>query len=140
MPRTVKKSLTERENSTLLAVCSNPDDLQSLREILEPDHWDVQYASTCDEALSLMRQSNPAVVACESELPDGSWKELFNLATHLLDPPPVVVVSRHADENLWAEVLNLGGYDVIATPFERTEVSRVMQMASRYGRAQVERV
>lgn len=30
-----------------------------------------------------------------------------------------------ADERLWAEVLNLGGYDVLPTPFEPDEVTRV---------------
>ena len=61
MPTAVKKRstrATEPENSTLLAVCSNADDLRSLRDILEPDHWDVQYASTCDEALTLMKHGN----------------------------------------------------------------------------------
>jgi DNA-binding response OmpR family regulator len=122
------------EKSTLLAVCPNQDDLSSLRTILDAGQWTVRQAHSCDEAARFLESETPAVVACENELPDGSWRDLYRLAANLADPPPVVVVSRHADENLWAEVLNLGGYDVIAKPFERTEVSRVMQMASRHGR------
>ena len=34
-----------------------------------------------------------------------------------------------ADERLWAEALNLGAYDVLAKPFDRTEVMRVVSMA-----------
>jgi hypothetical protein len=30
---------------------------------------------------------------------------------------------------LWAEVLNCGGYDVLAQPFDRTEVERVVTSA-----------
>src|ERR1019366_5350356 len=37
--------------------------------------------------------------------------------------------SRLADERLWAEVLNLGWYDVLATPFDADEVYRVMSYA-----------
>ena len=143
MQRVVKKSSTRApawEKSTLLAVCPNQDDLSSLRDILEADQWTVRQAHTCDEAARFMESETPAVVACENELPDGSWRDLFKLATSLVDPPPVVVVSRHADENLWAEVLNLGGYDVLAKPFERNEVSRVMQMASRHGRIKLSAV
>jgi FixJ family two-component response regulator len=44
-------------------------------------------------------------------------------------------MSRHADERLWAEVLNLGGYDLLAKPLEGDEVSRVVEMACRHGRA-----
>ena len=73
-------------------------------------------------------------VRCERELPDGSWRDLFQfLATKLKNPPPLVVVSRQADEALWAEVLNLGGYDVLTKPFDGEEVNRVMTMARRHG-------
>ena len=43
----------------------------------------------------------------------------------------LVVTSRIADEWLWAEVLNLGGYDVLAQPFDREEVTRVVRSAVR---------
>jgi hypothetical protein len=35
-----------------------------------------------------------------------------------------IVVSRLADEQLWAEALNLGDWDVLATPFDRSESIR----------------
>ncbi len=31
---------------------------------------------------------------------------------------PLIVTDRLANEALWSEVLNLGGYDVVAKPFE----------------------
>jgi len=36
------------------------------------------------------------------------------------------VVSRLADERLWAEALNPGAYDMLLTPFEAEEVFRVI--------------
>ena len=141
MPAIMKKfspALSGREKSTLLAVGTNHEDLSSLRDILDAD-WNVQYAESCGEAARLMKDKHPAVIACDHNLPDGDWKDLFNLATTLENPPPIVVVSRHADENLWAEVLNVGGYDVLAKPFERNEVSRVVAMASRHGRTAIAR-
>jgi len=137
MPSAVKKRSTRApamEKITLLAVCSSDDDLRLLADSLEAERWTVRHAQTCGEALQAMESENPAVVACEHELADGTWRDLFALASTLQDPPPVVVVSRHADENLWAEVLNLGGYDVLSKPFEKNEVTRVFEMASRHGR------
>ncbi len=127
------------ENITLLTVSADQSDYQSLRDILEEDHWTVHGASSCGEALQFMRRSSPTVVACDHQLPDGSWKDLFKGVCMLSDPPPLIVVSRHADESLWAEVLNLGGYDVLAKPFEKNEVSRVLRMAFRYGRGAMHR-
>jgi DNA-binding NtrC family response regulator len=39
------------------------------------------------------------------------------------------VTSRAADERLWAEALNLGAYDVLAKPFDPTEVCRIVSLA-----------
>lgn len=44
-------------------------------------------------------------------------------------PPKLIVASRLADERLWAEVLNLGGYDLLVKPFVADEVQRVVSLA-----------
>lgn len=75
--------------------------------------------------------SLPAVILCERDLPDGNWKTLLTSCETLPDSPMILVTSKTADENLWAEVLNLGGYDVLMKPYERGEVTRVIGMAWR---------
>ncbi len=47
----------------------------------------------------------------------------------LSDPPFLIVTSRLADEQLWAEALNLGAYDVLAKPFDAQEVNRTLSSA-----------
>jgi len=42
----------------------------------------------------------------------------------------LIVTSRVADARLWAEVLNLGGFDVIAKPFHAPEVLHVLRTVS----------
>jgi DNA-binding response OmpR family regulator len=44
----------------------------------------------------------------------------------------MLVVSRHADERLWAEVLNLGGLDVLSLPFNRDELGWALSSALRH--------
>ena len=122
-----------QENITLLAISPNQEDRQSLEKILDRDHWTIQGARSLREAATLLRE-RPRLILCEKDLPDGSWKDVFREAGGIDDPPPFVVVSRHADERLWAEVLNLGGYDVLLKPFEESEVCRVTGMALRYHR------
>ncbi len=136
MPRTMHNLSTNNngaENSTVLAIFPCLDDFTSLQNMLDEDRWIVRNASSCGEAIRLVAEEQPAVVTCEHELPDGTWRDLFKLFEALQNPPPIVVVSRNADETLWAEVLNLGGYDVLAKPFDRNEVERVIEMARRHG-------
>jgi DNA-binding response OmpR family regulator len=136
MPATLKNltaDTTRRENLTLL-VSPDQDDHRALTDMLEADHWTVRGARSFAEAMRLLGEAQmPAVVACERELPDGDWKDLFQAMNRLTAPPPLVVLSRHADEFLWAEVLNMGGYDLLAKPFEQSEVHRVLAMARRHG-------
>ena len=132
-PTTRKPPATNPTNHkiTLLAVSPDRSDCQSLERILDISRWSIQGASSYREATGLIRE-NPSLILCERDLPDGSWKDVFREAGVLRNPPPVVVVSRQADERLWAEVLNLGGYDLLLKPFDNSEVRRVMSMAFRH--------
>ena len=49
--------------------------------------------------------------------------------TRISHPPMLIVTSRTADDRLWAEALNLGAYDVLAKPFDQSEVTRVVSLA-----------
>lgn len=66
---------------------------------------------------------------CESELPDGTWQNVLSELDRMPCPPLLVVTSRLADERLWSEVLNLGGYNVLAKPLDMREVFHVVGLA-----------
>ena len=89
----------------------------------------MESAEGLEVALHIQRGSQPRVVVCERDLPDGDWRDVLKIAASLLSPPPVVVTFRLADEYLWAEVLNLGGYDVLAKPLDKQEVRRTLSLA-----------
>ena len=82
-------------------------------------------------ALSALGDRQFEVVVCERDLQPGSWKDVLEQVTILSDPPSLIVTSRLADERLWAEALNLGAYDVLTKPFDRTEAMRVVGAAWR---------
>lgn len=102
---------------------------RTLRGILASPQWEVQEARTCREALGILEDRPVAVAICDTEVPDGGWQALLAQLQARAKPPFLIVSSRLADERLWAEVLNLGGYDVLAQPFDSHEVLRVARMA-----------
>jgi hypothetical protein len=91
--------------------------------------------STCREGLAYLRGNDTPVVICERDLADGNWKLVLNGFDGLPMPPNLIVTSRLADDELWAEVLNLGGYDVLAQPFDTEEVYRIVFLAWMSGKA-----
>jgi FixJ family two-component response regulator len=48
---------------------------------------------------------------------------------HLPHAPSLIVTSRLADNRLWAEAMNLGAWDVLAKPFDRSELLRTVTLA-----------
>jgi len=77
-----------------------------------------------------LRAFSFGAVMSEGCLPGGlGWKDLLREIQDVADSLPLIVVDRLADEWLWAEVLNLGGYDVLMKPFDAREVLHVVIMA-----------
>jgi hypothetical protein len=113
----------------VLLISSQSEDKISLQHIFNHSNWFLYTASTCREALAYLSHNDTAVVICEQDLPDGDWKLVLNRLDSLPMPPNLIVTSRLADNELWAEVLNLGGYDVLAQPFDAQEVYRVVFLA-----------
>ena len=113
----------------VLLVSSLPETHASLRRIFGHSNWLLHEVSTRREALAYLRDNSGAVVICERDLPDGDWKLMLSTLHSLPMPPNLIVTSGLADEGLWAEVLNLGGYDVLAQPFEMQEVYREVFLA-----------
>jgi DNA-binding response OmpR family regulator len=116
---------------TLLLITAHPEDSSWLSAILDKQKWVIAFCAGCAEASEKLRSLSPPIVICERDLPDGNWKRVFSEMQKLDRTPLMLVASRHADESLWAEVLNLGGYDVLQKPFDAAEVTRVLSMAWR---------
>ncbi|MBL8290879.1 MAG: response regulator [Bryobacterales bacterium] len=110
------------ERSAVFLISPFKEDHIFVARIFDGVTWRVSGVSSCAEALEILPAWRSAVVICDSELPDGDWKEILEALVLLPCPPPMVVTSRLADERLWGEVLHLGGYDVLAKPLDKREV------------------
>jgi len=106
----------------VLVVCSSAG-ADMLVGMLRAGNCVVRTVNGFREACGHLSNAGNPVVICEKSLPDGEWKDLLGKT------PRLIVTSHAADEALWAEVLNLGGYDVLAQPFDEQEVRRVVAMA-----------
>jgi DNA-binding NtrC family response regulator len=101
----------------------------ALRNILTPPLWEIREAASYREAVEILDSRTIAVAICDVAFGDGNWQQLLADLQRRAHPPNLIVSSRLADERLWAEVLNLGGYDVLVQPFDCGEVLRVASMA-----------
>ena len=114
---------------TVLSVSPDDQDHRHLQSIFEHSNWKLHKAGSLAAALEILRRHEVPVVLCECDLKPGTWKELLEHCESAPNPPTVIVASRLADNYLWSEVLNLGGYDVLSKPFQKEEVFRSLSLA-----------
>lgn len=116
---------------TVLLVSTRTEDHLALQAIFCGSRWQLRAARTARDGIETIRHhAEIAVVICEHTLPDGDWRSLLAQMDKMALPPSLIVSSRLADERLWAEVLNLGAFDLLlGAPFEPEEVLRVTESA-----------
>jgi DNA-binding response OmpR family regulator len=112
-----------------LAISPFREDLLFLEQKFQDADWKLCVAHTYREALIELGHVRVPIVICECQLPDGNWKDVLSRLAPMLDRPRLIVVSRHADERLWSEVLNQGAFDLLATPFREAELAFVIGSA-----------
>ena len=109
---------------TVLSVSPIQEDHLSLQSIISHSRWMLFKADTLSFALDLLEQQEITVVLCERSLVTGTWFDMLEHITAMRNAPSLIVTSRLANDRLWAEALNLGAWDVLAKPFDRSEVLR----------------
>ncbi len=121
----------------ILSVSPVPEDHFALDRIFQDwvvrrganSRWHLSMAGTIASALDTLRRAPCPVLICERDLVPDTWRDLLEHTQLLASPPLAIVTSVHADEHLWVEALSLGAYDVLAKPFDRAELMRVLHMA-----------
>ena len=117
---------------TALAVIAGRESAY-LRDLFGEAGWVLIEAGGCLEAVAALRRRSVDVVICERAVDDGDWRLLLRAVQALSSSPALIVTTPLADEYLWAEVLNEGGFDVLSQPLDREETFRVISAAMRRG-------
>jgi len=115
-------------DSAVLFVSPHLEDVQSLSSILAETSVGIVHAINLKDATRKLDSEWYPVVLTEASLEDGGWQDLLNLTRAL--GSELVVTDLWADSRFWAEAINLGAYDLLAQPFQQTEVRRVLAGAS----------
>jgi DNA-binding NtrC family response regulator len=115
--------------SRILFVSGHPDDARRLSRMLHSLPLTVDHVESLHQARAKLQQDDYGVILTEAALPDGNWLDAIHLARQYPQALEVIVTDPQADARFWAEVLNLGAYDLLAQPFYEPEVRRILYNA-----------
>jgi DNA-binding response OmpR family regulator len=87
---------------------------------------EIETAATTNVTVLCVSPDDADGVSLECIFHESGW------SVHTNSERTLNVSSRLADDYPWAEALNLGAYDVLAKPFEATEVIRIVSLAWRH--------
>ncbi|MBL8233208.1 MAG: hypothetical protein JNL98_32215 [Bryobacterales bacterium] len=77
------------------------------------------------------------MILTETSLEDGSWRDLLCALSRLPNAPEIVVIDRKADDALWLDVLDAGGFDLLRTPLEERDLAHAFNLAEAHWLARV---
>ncbi len=115
--------------SRILYLSAHRDDARNLSQMLENLPLVLDHAGSIHQARAMLRQTDYDAILTEAKVPDGNWKDVLHVARESPRELEVIVTDPHADARLWAEALNLGAYDLVAQPYYRPEVRRILYNA-----------
>ena len=108
-----------------VAVLASPyaRDLEYLRETLKQNDIRIIEAATHREALEAIGRYGPSVIVYDESLP---WRDVLSYTAECYYPSRLIVIAASPVPPFVAEVVNLGGYDVLTKPFSAREVSWIV--------------
>jgi DNA-binding NtrC family response regulator len=112
---------------TVLTVFESPASHNLLEFAVRRAGWSMIRAHSYETAHAILSVDAPRMVICEQTMGDRRWQDLLEVESVRTGSTLVIVTSGDTDAALWAEVLNLGGYDVLPQPFDELEVVRLLQ-------------
>ncbi len=102
-------------------------------------HWSLEpiCCSSLQQARSLLPDESLSLIFCEETLPDGTYRDLLHGFEKPLKTRLVVITPAPQLEQLYEEGMQLGVFDVIASPCRKSDVQwmviRAIQEESKRG-------
>jgi hypothetical protein len=125
----------DRQDSALrpvLLASERDDDYQTLQALLHNTRWSLARALSWGEASSFCGRVVNPVVLVDRHFQGSDWR--FTVSS-LLNPTAnccLILLSDVSDPYLWNELVQYGGFEVLARPFERSEVLRTLAFAQKH--------
>lgn len=118
-----------KHNAFALVVHERVEPCESLKPVLRRFGVDTFSVHSCADASRLLAQTHPHLIFTDTQLPDGSWIDLVNIAEDAAVPMCVIVVGPAKDPEMLLAASHNGAFSFISPPFDDESISRVVNGA-----------
>jgi len=107
---------------TVLLVSPEEWDHRYFGSVFACTNWRLRRTYTIEEALELLEREAVGVIVAEERLACRGWRRMLAAVQSLECPPRIVLAAGSAGLERAAELLERGGWDVLARPFRSEEI------------------
>jgi DNA-binding NtrC family response regulator len=107
---------------TVLVVSADLESRRSVSKILEALYVHVISCSTLTQTKQVLSLQRPNLIFCDERLPDGGYVDVLGLKDPDRIPPPIVILTRNGDWELYMDATRRGAFDVIRSPWCPTDI------------------
>jgi two-component system response regulator HydG len=109
----------------ILVASMDLEERRRFTHVLREEGWDVTCAARVKDCRETLSNRQVRLILCDFRLPDGTYRDVMHLVRPLEPKVPVIVMSRLADWDEYLDVLRHGGFDLISSPCEPTDLLAV---------------
>jgi DNA-binding NtrC family response regulator len=113
----------------LLLVTSRPEDVKELASILEETPWELSNASHLEDPSAALKCAAVPIVLFDRDRAGACWQVTMRRLVKSRRGACVVLLSNVSDQYLWDEVVQHGGFDLLARPFRKEQVLSTLMFA-----------
>jgi len=107
---------------TVLLLSPEERDHRYFGSVFARTNWRLRRAYTFEEAFELLAREPVGVIIAEQRLASSGWRRMLKAVESLDRPPRIVLAAGSAELEPAAELLERGGWDVLARPFRSEEI------------------
>jgi len=113
----------------VLIVTSRAEDVAELSSILEGTPWELTDASHAEDAAAALKVASAPILLFDRDAAGPSWQKTMRELIKSRRSACVVLLSSVADQYLWEEVVQHGGFDLLSRPFRKETVLSTLVFA-----------
>jgi DNA-binding NtrC family response regulator len=123
----VSPSRRDQKNGKILVVDDEPAEREGLARLVGQWGYEVETASSGEEALSLIESQHPAVVLTDLVLPEMDGLTLLQKLKETGRPPVVLLVTGHGTVETAVEAMRHGAFDYLTKPVDATRLQVLLE-------------
>ena len=116
----------------VLLASERDDDYHGLEEILQDTKWRVVRALSWGEVSTFCDRAVSPVVLVDRHFQGSDWRFTLSSLLNTTGNCCLILLSDVSDPYLWNELVQYGGFDVLARPLEQAQVHRTLAFAQKH--------